>query len=52
MMPDIPHTIVMKLEQFFSLKPGQLQNFQTEMRPISKIDESIDELTEKYNLSK
>lgn len=48
---DIPHTIVAKLEQFFGIKPGELQNFTTEMRPLSEIDDK-ESIAGKYQLEK
>jgi hypothetical protein len=33
---DIPHEIVAKLEAFFSLEPGQLQNYTVDTRPIAE----------------
>jgi len=50
---DIPHTIVAKLEQFFSLAPGELQNFTLDIKPISdKTAHHREHLTEKFNLTK
>lgn len=50
---DIPHTIVAKLEQFFCVQPGELQNFQTDMRPITEMDKLTDEeINNHFQLSK
>jgi 3'-phosphoadenosine 5'-phosphosulfate sulfotransferase len=34
---DIPHTIVAKLEHFFILKPGELQNFVVEICAMNSL---------------
>jgi len=33
---DIPHTAVVKMERFFDLPAGGLQNFHVDVKPISK----------------
>lgn len=37
---DIPHEKVVILEQFFGIKPNELQNYEVDIIPISKIDEN------------
>lgn len=49
---DIPHTVVVKLEQFFGIKPGELQNFTTDVRPISEMQEDTGDLSDKFGLAK
>lgn len=51
---DIPHAIVVMLEQFFGLEANQLQNFKTDIRPLSKIDTHQMELDllSKFKLAK
>ncbi|MBD1364410.1 hypothetical protein IDJ77_11375 [Mucilaginibacter sp. ZT4R22] len=51
---DIPHMAVVKLEQFFSLEPGQLQNITPDVRPIADRpdDDNQGDIAAEFNLSK
>lgn len=46
---DIPHTMVLKMEQFFGVPAGSLKNFSIETRCINDFAEPGDN---NYNLSK
>jgi len=52
---DIPHEKVMMLEQLFRVGRGELENFTTDLPPISDIpdkDDPGEAVLEKFNLSK
>lgn len=49
---DIPHNVVDKLEKFFSINPGELQNYTSDIRPIAEITEPVETLAAKHGLSK
>jgi len=49
---DIPHTVVAKMEQFFGIGPGELQNFTTTVTPISRMMAVPDDDPGSFGLNK
>jgi hypothetical protein len=51
---DIPHAVVDKLEKFFSLAPGGLQNYTSEIKPLKEMENVPEKgvLATKYGLTK